>query len=238
VSAHSGPAPDASGIPRRVDFVPDDGRVAVISNGDEGLGPDIVRRLSALGMRVVLGCRSLERGRLMIDDLGPLADHVAVRLLDVTDVDSVQALASWVAGRLRRCDVVVSNLVLGSGESREANGSVEDARKELLTNLHGTRHLAHAFAPMMRAAGYGRVVAIVAGDPVSATVAPTMYRTACCGANTLITTLAEDLVGGGILANAYCRQPGAAADPLGSAVDTPVWLATLPANGPTGRVYH
>jgi NAD(P)-dependent dehydrogenase (short-subunit alcohol dehydrogenase family) len=218
--------------------MPDQGRVALVSGGDEGLGPEIVRRLSALGMRVVLGCRSVERGRLLIDDLGELADQVAVRPLDVTEVRSVEGLASWVTGRLGRCDVLVSNVVLRSDEGRQSNGSLEEARAELSANIDGMRRLTHVLAPMMRATGYGRVVVIVSDDPITATVETTMHRTACRAVTALITELAEDLVGGGILANAYCRSPESGVGAPGSAAETPVWLATLPADGPTGRLYR
>jgi len=233
VSPHRGSEGDASGVPPRIDPVLDDSPVAVVSGGDQGLGPEVVRRLSALGMRVVLGCRSVERGRLLIDDLGELADHVAVRPLDVTDAGSVDGLASWVAGRLGRCDVLVSNLVLGFSEDPEAPGSTENARTEFLTNLRGTRRLAHAVAPMMRAIGHGRVVVMVAGDPAAAAMAQTTEWMANCEVNSLITDLAKELVGGGILANAYCCQLGAP----GAAVETPVWLATLSDDGPTGHLY-
>ena len=76
------------------------GRVAVVSGGNRGLGLDPVRRRAELGMRVVLGSRSVERGRLALDLLRELADQVAVRQLDITSAASVDALADWLQQRL------------------------------------------------------------------------------------------------------------------------------------------
>lgn len=224
---------DTRGGPRRVDPLPDERRVALVSGGEEGLGPDIVRRLSALGMRVVLGCRSVERGRLVIDDLGELADGVAVRQLDVADAASVGRLAAWVAGRLRRCDVLVCNLVIGPDGDPDGS-DLESVRRELWTSLHGTWDLVQAMAPMMRAAGYGRVVTMIDDDLAS--TALTRHRMARSAVNSLITLMAEQFADDGILANAYCRQLEASDQPL-TGVEMPVWLATLPDDGPTGALY-
>jgi NAD(P)-dependent dehydrogenase (short-subunit alcohol dehydrogenase family) len=237
VSAQGGSGPDASGIPRRPSSVPDDGRIALVSRGDEGVGPHIVQRLAALGMRVVLACRSVDRGRLVIDDLGELADRVAVRQLHPTDPNSVERLASWVADRLGRCDVLIDNLVLGSGDGPGARGpDLERARRELWTNLRGTWRLAHAVAPMMRATGYGRVATMVARDPAPRAAALTVHRMTCEAVDSFISLLAEELAGDGILVNAYCRRPGDTGAP-GATVEVPLWLATLPDDGPTGCLY-
>jgi len=231
---------DADGTRPRARAVPEDGRVAVVSGGDEGVGPQVVRRLAALGLRVVLGCRSVERGRLVIDDLGELADRVAVRQLDVTDPDSGARLAAWVSHRLGRCDVLVSNLALRlherSGTQQVDLGTV---RHELWSNLDGTRQLARRLAPLMRACGYGRVVTVLAGDVLPVGPILTAHRMSRSALHALTTVLPEDLGDDSILANAYCR-PLADADAAtapGTAVDTAVWLATLPDDGPTGRPY-
>lgn len=236
MSAQGGCVCDTRGGPRRVDPVPDEGRVALVSGGEEGLGPHIVRRLSALGMRVVLGCRSVERGRLVIDDLDELADRVAVRQLDVVDAASVERLASWIAGRLGRCDALVCNLVLGPDGDPDGF-DLENARRELWTSLQGTWHLVQAMAPMMRATGYGRVVAMIDDDRAPAPVALTRHRMTRSAVNSLITLMAEEFADDNILANAYCRQLETSGHPLAGAVDTPVWLATLPDDGPTGSLY-
>lgn len=211
MSSESGTLPDPGSTLSRSRDAPADGRVAVVSGGDQGIGPLVVRRLAAHGLRVVLGCRSAERGRLVIDDLGPLADRVAVRRLDVTDPDSEAALAEWVAHRLGRCDVLVSCLAPAAPD-------------RLWPDLRGTRRFARRVAPMMRACGYGRIVTVVAGD-----VPPG-------GPDPLTTVLPGEPGDHGILTNAYCRPPANAAEAR-AAADTAVWLATLPDDGPTGRLY-
>jgi NAD(P)-dependent dehydrogenase (short-subunit alcohol dehydrogenase family) len=237
VSAQGGSGPDASGAPRRLGSVPDHGRIALVSRGDEGVGPHVVQRLAALGMRVVLACRSVDRGRLVIDGLGELADRVAVRQLHTNDPSSVERLTSWVADRLGRCDVLIDNLVLGPADGPGARGlDLERVRRELWTDLRGTWRLAHAVSPMMRATGYGRVTTMVAGDPAPSAAARIAHRMTCETVDSFIGLLSEELAGDGILVNAYCRRPGDTGTP-DATVEVPLWLATLPDHGPTGRLF-
>ena len=236
MSSEGGTWRDVAGAALRIGAAPDAGQVALVSGGDEGVGSQLVRWLSALGMRVVLGCRSVEHGRLMIDRFGPLADRVVVRRLDVTDANSVERLVAWVTGQLGRCDVLVCNLTLRLDESH-GRIDLEAVRDELWTQVRGIRQLAHAVAPMMRACGYGRVVTVRAGDfvPVGSDVAA--HRMTRSAIDALTRSLPEELGCAGILANAYCPQRDDIGGATPSAVETPLWLATLPDDGPTGHVY-
>jgi len=219
-------------------------RVAVVTGGNRGLGLELVRRLAELGMRVVLACRVAEHGRAAIERLGGLADRVAVRQLDVSDADSIAWLVTWLDRRLGRCDVLVNNAsVLLDDDVAAASVDLELVRRTLETNLFGMWQLVQAVTPLMRAGGYGRIVNISCGlafIPRGASA----YRVSKSAVNALTRVFADELAGDGILLNACCPvvsvdQPDGRglADPSMSA-DTPVWLATLPDDGPTGDFWR
>ncbi|MET7756580.1 oxidoreductase [Streptomyces sp. NPDC005389] len=95
------------------DRIPDQtGRLFVVTGANSGLGLATTRELARRGGRVILAVRDEERGRRAVDELvaaGIAPGLLAVRPLDLADLDSVRAFA----GRLReehpRLDVLVNN---------------------------------------------------------------------------------------------------------------------------------
>jgi len=221
------------------------GRVALVSGASGGLGLKIVRMLAANGMRVVLASRSIAGGRAAVDLLGDLADRVAVRQLDVNDADSITRLAAWLFRALGRCDVLVNNAaVLLDEDERASTVDPQLVRRTVETNLVGAWQLTQAVVPLMRIHHYGRIVNISSGLGSLASMRADLpaYRVSKCAVNALTRVLADELAGSGILVNAC--GPG----PAGAEVDdgaigpsaspaVPVWLASLPDDGPTGAFY-
>jgi NAD(P)-dependent dehydrogenase (short-subunit alcohol dehydrogenase family) len=219
---------------------PVDGRVALVSGGDRGRGLQVVRALAECGMRVVLGSRSVDRGRMALDALGDLSDRVAVRQLDVTSAASIEGLMSWLRRRLGQCDVLVNNAtVLLDNDAGAADVDLAVVRRALETNLLGLWRLTQAVVPLMRAGRYGRIVN-VAGDLRGGSA----YRLSKDAVNALTRMLADELADDGILVNACGPDPAEVELRAGSGwlwrspvADLPVWLATLPPDGPTGGFF-
>lgn len=221
---------------------PADGRVALVTGGNRGLGLRIVRELAARGMRVVMATRSAASGHAAVDLLGDLADRVAVRQLDITDPQSVTRLAFAVQVLLGRCDVLVNNaaVLLERDTDRAVSVDLDLALRTLETNVLGTWRMTQAVVPMMRAHRYGRIVN-VAGDLDMSGVKVPAYRMSKEAVNSLTRTFAQELAGDGILVNSYCPEAAPHDDDpslFSAPPDTPVWLATLPDDGPTGGLYQ
>jgi NADP-dependent 3-hydroxy acid dehydrogenase YdfG len=68
-----------------------EGKVVVIMGASSGLGEATARHLNALGAKVVLGARRLDRLQAIAKDLALGADRVAPT--DVTNREQVKALA-------------------------------------------------------------------------------------------------------------------------------------------------
>lgn len=107
--------------------------------------------------------------------------------------------------------------------------------------------MCEAFIPLMRRAGYGRIVNVSSGLGSFAETgggAPA-YSVSKAGLNMLTLKLAQDLKGSGILVNACCPGwvktemggPGATRE-VEEGADTPIWLALLPNDGPTGGFFR
>ena len=96
----------------------------------------------------------------------------------------------------------------------------------------------------MRACGYGRIVNVSSGLAGLAGMGQGLpgYRVSKHAVNALTRMLADELADDGILVNSCCPGPARLEFPdairLGWSAETPVWLATLPDNGPTGGFYR
>ncbi len=105
------------------------GKVAVVTGGASGIGMGIARQLIAEGMQVVIG--DIEAGllRKAADDLGAVGI-----LTDVSDLDSVRALARSATERFGTVHVVCNNAGVGplapsSASSRSPRSSPPSSRR-------------------------------------------------------------------------------------------------------------
>src|SRR5467141_2918538 len=87
------------------------GRLAVVTGADTGLGFETARVLAARGASVVLAVRDTDKGKraaAAIAGAAPGAD-VTVQPLDLTCLDSVRAAAAALRARHPRIDLLVNN---------------------------------------------------------------------------------------------------------------------------------
>ncbi len=223
----------------------ENGRVALVSGGNRGIGLEIVRQLAERGLTVVLGSRDGEQGRAAA---AGLSGGVVVRQLDVADPESVDRLSRSVEEEFGRLDVLVNNAGITNDEGqRGVNADLERVREALETNLLGAWRLCEAAIPFMRRHGYGRIVNISTGMAALEDMGGGSpgYRVSKTGLNALTRILASELRGSGILVNSVC--PGwvqtdmggsRAPRPVEEGAEGAVWAATLPNNGPTGGFFR
>ncbi len=128
-------------------------------------------------------------------------------------------------------------------------------QSKLETNAIGPLLMAQATVPVMKANGYGRIVNMAStlgslaeianpDSPYNSVLSPA-YRLSKTLLNGITVLLAGELRGSNILINSVCpgwvhTDLGGDAAPLApeQGADTPVWLATLPDDGPTGGFFR
>jgi NAD(P)-dependent dehydrogenase (short-subunit alcohol dehydrogenase family) len=223
----------------------ENGRVALVSGGNRGIGLEIVRQLAGKGITTILGSRDEESGRKAADGL---PSNVVVRGLDVSDEKSVGRLASFVKDEVGRLDVLVNNAAISNdGGQRGVNADLERVREALETNLFGAWRLCEVALPLMQSHGYGRIVNMSTGMAALEDMGGGSpgYRVSKTGLNALTRILASELRGSGILVNSV--EPGwvqtdmggsRAPRPVEEGAEGAVWAATLPNNGPTGGFFR
>ncbi|MPZ20762.1 MAG: SDR family NAD(P)-dependent oxidoreductase [Luteitalea sp.] len=223
-------------------------RVALVTGANRGLGLETCRQLLGRGMRVVMTGRdedATERARRGLD---LAAGSAIVVRMDVTDRASIEAAHRVAVKRYGAVDVLVNNAaVLFSESTAVLSIPADELLRTFETNLFGVIEVCRLFVPPMAANGYGRIVNVSsgAGQLASMSTYAPAYSISKAALNAFTRILAQTYSSRGVLANAV--DPGwvrtdmggpAAPRSVEQGVDTTVWLATLPDNGPTGRFFR
>jgi NAD(P)-dependent dehydrogenase (short-subunit alcohol dehydrogenase family) len=218
-------------------------RTVLVTGANRGLGFETSRQLGRLGHRIVLAARDLAKGEEAAESLRGEGLDVTALELDVSSDES--------CGRLRDLDVV-DVLVNNAGATADDDSSaltvpVDTLRHVLETNTFGAYRVTQALALGMRDRGWGRIVNVSSGmgqlsDMYGGYPA---YRLSKAGLNVLTRIYAYELRGTGVLVNSVCPGwvrtdmggPSASLSPE-EGVETIVWAATLPDDGPTGGFFR
>jgi len=231
-------------------------RIALVSGANRGIGFAIADRLARQGLTVIIGARNEQKGLEAKKQLVNKGLDVHFTLLDVADVTSIMAAVGRMNDTFGRLDVLVNN----AGIEIDAETGVLELplgilQKTLTTNAFGPLLLSQGCVPIMNRHRYGRIVNIsstlgsltdiVNPESNNVEVQSSSYRLSKIVLNGITALLAKELRGKNILVNAVC--PGWVRTDLGGprapllpeqAAETPVWLATLSDDGPTGCFFR
>jgi NAD(P)-dependent dehydrogenase (short-subunit alcohol dehydrogenase family) len=186
------------------------GTICVVTGGGRGIGRHTAETLAEAGARLALCARSideLEEVRATLEER--FGTDVLVQPVDVADFGAVQAFADAVRERFGGVNVLVNNAGVYGPVGLITEVDPLAWASAVSVNLVGVMHAIRAFAPLMQAAGGGRIINVggggIGGPGTPARVsAYTASKAAVAG---LTETLAKELAPFGILVNTVA--PGA-----------------------------
>jgi NAD(P)-dependent dehydrogenase (short-subunit alcohol dehydrogenase family) len=179
-------------------------QVAVVTCAGRGIGAAIAARLATLGAVVILCGRNRTRLQSTADTISKASGKSDIVECDVTDLRSVEAVASQVEKRFGRLDILVNNAGIG-GFGGPLHQLPPDAWDQILnTNLRGVYYAIRAFSPLMIRARSGHIVNISSLAGKNALPNGAAYAASKWGLNGLTYSVAEELRAHNIRASVVC----------------------------------
>jgi len=223
-------------------------RIALVTGGNRGIGLELCRQLAQQRIRIILGARDLAKGIATATELKANDLPVEPRQLDVASVQSIRECMNWIRRDVGRLDVLINNAgIMVDDDDVDPLEELEIVRDTMQTNVYGPLLLSRLAIPMMKTRRYGRIVNLSSGMGSLSEMGAgyVAYRLSKAGINVVTRVLAAETEGMGILVNSV--DPGwvrtamggrGATRSLEKGAETPIWLATLPDDGPTGGFFR
>ncbi len=185
------------------------GKTAVVTGSNSGIGLGVAQELARAGANVILNSfTDRPEDHALAESLAK--EHgVAVRYIaaDMSKGEDCRALIE----KAGKCDILVNN----AGVQYVApidEFPIEKWNAIIAINLTSAFHTTAAALPMMREAGWGRVVNIASAHGLTASPFKSAYVSAKHGIVGMTKTVALETAGQGITCNAIC--PGYVLTPL------------------------
>ncbi len=194
-----------------------EGKIIAVTGASSGIGEAVARHFAKTGAAVMLGARRLHRLEALADEIRRDGGRVALRRLDVTRREDVEAFVQAAVAQFGRLDVIVNNAGV-MPLSPVADLKVEEWDRMVDVNLKGVLYGVAAALPVFRAQGSGHVVNVTSvADrrivPTAAVYSATKYA---------VRAFSEGLrqeIGGGIRVTLVA--PGATESELANGISDP-----------------
>jgi NAD(P)-dependent dehydrogenase (short-subunit alcohol dehydrogenase family) len=137
-----------------------EGRVAIVTGANSGLGLVTARELARHGARVVIACRDVGKGNAALAQIGGAPVDASVSELDLASLASVRAFAARTAEEFEQIDLLINN----AGVMAPPRRLTEDGFELQI----GTNHLGHfaltgLLMPSLLRSSAPRVVTVSSG---------------------------------------------------------------------------
>lgn len=175
-------------------------RTAVVTGAAAGIGQVLAVRLAADGMRVAIA--DLSPAEETLEMVAAAGSEGFAERCDISSGESVAAFAAAVEERFGGCDVLVANAGIYPLASFE-EVTWEQWRAVMSVNVDSLFHLAKAFLPGMRTAGWGRIVCAASNGVYTGLPNLTPYVASKGAVVGFVRSLSREVGADGVTINAY-----------------------------------
>ncbi len=189
-----------------------EGKVAIITGGNSGVGAATAKKFAAEGAKVVITARREAQLQAVADEIVAAGGEVLAVVGDISKAEDAERMVSSAVEKFGKLDILINNAgVLDSGLKGIDKFSEEDINKVLDINTKGTMYMTREASKEMAKTNYGSIVnvASVAGVMGCGGAAYVTSKAAVIG---LTKHTALRFCGTGVRCNAIC--PGTIVTPM------------------------
>lgn len=229
--------------------------IALVTGANKGIGKEISRQLAARQVLVLMGAREHERGQKAVAEVRAEGFTAEFIHMDVTSQQSVDNAAREIERRYGLLDILVNNAGIALDWLPGSELTMDILQKTFETNAFGVFRITKAMLPLLKKSKRGRIVNLTSGNgsfgfntnpkvPLPDRSTLLAYASSKAALNMMTLRFANELKAVGIKVNA--ADPGFTATDMNQhratrtveeGAATPVRLALLPDDGPTGGVF-
>lgn len=181
-----------------------DGQVAIITGGAKGIGAGICKVFCDAGATVALW-DVMDLGQTIADEIAAAGGKIFFQKVDVTNKDSVTAAVAKIVEDHGRIDVLINNAGIIRDKSF-MKMEVEDWNAVINVNLNSLFVTCKAVIPVMKQAGYGRIISASSINAMAGAFGQTNYTSTKAAVQGFTRSLCREVGRYGITVN--CVAPG------------------------------
>lgn len=188
-----------------------EGKVAIITGGDSGIGQATAKLLAEEGVKIALLDKTTQQLEQAVDNIRTIGEAFPVQA-DLTRVDQVEAAKQQILERFGAVHILVNAAGITGPTGEFISLSDDDWYQALEVDFMAAVRVCRAFIPMMQQAGWGRVVLLTSEDAVQPYVDEMPYCAAKAAVLNLTKNLSKAYAADGVLVNSV--SPAFIATPM------------------------
>jgi 2-deoxy-D-gluconate 3-dehydrogenase len=135
------------------------GKVAIVTGGNGGIGLGIARGLARAGASVAVAARNSDKTRAAVDEIRALGGNALGVQVDVTEGKQVQRMVTDTVDAFGGVDILVANAGMSIRKAPETY-TLDEWATVVATDLTGVFSCCHAVYPRFKERGGGKILTI------------------------------------------------------------------------------
>jgi len=176
-----------------------DGKVAIVTGANRGIGEAVARELARVGACVVLAARGADALR---EIAGSLNGNGHAAPTDVGRIEDLDRLVATAVERFGGVDILVNNAGVAPPAKQIYKVSLEEWESTMNVNLRGVWYLSNLCHPLMKQRGGGAIVNISSTSGLHHDIGLGVYGISKAAVAMLTTVCAKEWARDGIRVNA------------------------------------
>jgi 2-deoxy-D-gluconate 3-dehydrogenase len=137
-----------------------DGKIAIVTGGNGGIGLGIAEGLAEEGANVIIASRNKDKNKTAIDKIKKISTDSETFELDVNNQDSINNLIEFAIEKYGKIDILVNNAGISRRSDEPHLLSKNDWDDVIDTNLNSIHHMTSAIFPHLKKNKSGKIINI------------------------------------------------------------------------------